>query len=136
MGENAEVKAQNYLSLASLNYSRGRMEDSLRLLLLAKNLQSDDAKTRFLLGKIYSEKGESALALNEFLRARELDPFYEDIHKHLGILYSSKMEFREALRCFIDAYILSGGGESARNSYYRQQISLSAGTKASKGCMR
>jgi CRP-like cAMP-binding protein len=124
VGENAEIKAQNYLSLASLNYSRGRAEDSLRLLLLAKSLQPHDAKTRFLLGKLYSEKGETVLALDEFLRARELDPFYEDIHKHLGLLYSSKMEFREALKCFIDAYILSGGGESARNSYYRQQISL------------
>jgi CRP-like cAMP-binding protein len=114
--------AQLYLSLGSLYYSRGKIDDSIRLLEKAKSKSDSQPKISFLLGKIYYERGEREKALEEFSNAKALDPFYEDIHKHLGILFSESHELEAALNSFFDAYILSGGSDPARTGYYQRQI--------------
>src|SRR5688572_20840808 len=101
--------AQRYLSLATLYYSRRKFLNAVELLELSKYKNENVSKTRYLLGKIYYEQGDANKALDEFLKAKDLDPFYEDTYKHLGTLYYDRRSFEEALEAFIDAYILSGG---------------------------
>lgn len=117
-----DLLAQQYLSLASLYYSRRKTLNAIELLELSKYKNENVSKTRYLLAKIYYEQGDSAKALEEFLKAKELDPFYEDIYKHLGTIYYEKHEHEKSLEAFIDAYILSGGEDVAKTSYYQRQI--------------
>ena len=117
-----DLLAQKYLSLATLYYSRRKFINAAELLELAKYKNENVSKTRYLLGKIYYEQGDINKSLEEFLKARELDPFYEDIYKHLGTLFYEKRAYDQALEAFIDAYILSGGEDMAKTSYYQRQI--------------
>ena len=119
-----DVLAQRYLSLASLYYSRGKILSAVELLELSKYKNENVSKTRYLLGKIYYEQGDLKKAIEEFLKAKELDPFYEDIYKHLGNLYHERKDFEHALEAFIEAFILSGGEDVAKSSYYQRQIRL------------
>ena len=114
--------AQQYLSLATLYYSRRKLLNAVELLELAKYKNENVSKTRYLLGRIYFDQGDVSKSLEEFEKAKELDPFYEDIYKHLGILYYEKRNYDQALESFIDAYILSGGDDLAKTSYYQRQI--------------
>lgn len=122
--EREDVMAQRYLSLATLFYSRRQYLSAIELLELSKFKNENNSKTRFLLGKIFYEQGEAKRAVEEFVKAKELDPFYEDIYKHLGNLYYEQREFEHALEAFIDAYILSGGQDVAKTSYYQRQIRM------------
>jgi CRP-like cAMP-binding protein/tetratricopeptide (TPR) repeat protein len=117
-----DLLAQQYLSLASLYYSRRKTLNAIELLELSKYKNENVSKTRYLLAKIYYEQGDVTKALEEFLKAKELDPFYEDIYKHLGTIYYEKHEHEKSLEAFIDAYILSGGEDVAKTSYYQRQI--------------
>ena len=117
-----DILAQRYLSLATLYYSRRKYLSAVELLELSKFKNENVSKTRYLLGKIYYEQGDAGKALEEFLKAKDLDPFYEDIYKHLGTLYYDRRAYNEALEAFIDAYILSGGEDIAKTSYYQRQI--------------
>jgi CRP-like cAMP-binding protein/Tfp pilus assembly protein PilF len=119
-----DALAQRYLSLATLYYSRRKFLNAVELLELSKYKNENVSKTRYLLAKIYYEQGDLNKALEEFLKAKELDPFYEDIYKHLGALYHEKREFELALEAFIDAFILSGGEDVAKTSYYQRQIRM------------
>ncbi len=116
--------AQRYLSLASLYYSRRKILSAVELLELSKYKNENVSKTRYLLGRIYYEQGDTGKALEEFEKARDLDPFYEDIYKHLGNLYYEKRDYDHSLEAFIDAYILSGGEDLAKTSYYQRQIRM------------
>ncbi len=89
---------------------------------MCKGKNENLSKCRFFLGKIYCDLGDVENALNEFVMAKELDPFYEDIYKYLGVLFYERKELRNALESFIDAYILSAGADPARTSYYQRQI--------------
>ncbi|PWT91326.1 MAG: hypothetical protein C5B54_05535, partial [Acidobacteria bacterium] len=120
--EKEDMSAHQYLSLATLYYSRRKMLNAIELLELSKYRNENLSKTRYLLGKIYYEQGDPGKALEEFLKAKELDPFYEDIYKHLGAIYHERKEHEKALEAFIDAYILSGGEDVAKTSYYQRQI--------------
>jgi CRP/FNR family cyclic AMP-dependent transcriptional regulator len=120
----ADALAQRYLSLATLYYSRHKFLNAVELLELSKYKNENVSKTRYLLAKIYYEQGDLNKALEEFLKAKELDPFYEDIYKHLGALYHEKRNFELALEAFIDAFILSGGEDVAKTSYYQRQIRM------------
>ena len=122
--EREDLMAQRYLSMATLFYSRHQYLNAVELLELSKFKNENNSKTRYLLGKIFYEQGDGKRALEEFLKARELDPFYEDIYKHLGNLFYELREFDKALEAFIDAYILSGGQDVAKSSYYQRQIRL------------
>lgn len=122
--EREDVIAQRYLSLATLFYSRHQYMNAIELLELSKYKNENNSKTSFLLGKIFYEQGDTKRALEEFVKAKELDPFYEDIYKHLGNLYYEQREFDHALEAFIDAYILSGGQDVAKTSYYQRQIRM------------
>lgn len=122
MKSDEDCLAQRYLSLATLYYSRRNFLNAVELLELSKYKNENVSKTRYLLGKIYYEQGDASKALDEFLKARDLDPFYEDIYKHLGTLYYDRKDYEEALEAFIDAYILSGGEDIAKTSYYQRQI--------------
>lgn len=122
--EREDVMAQRYLSLATLFYSRRQYLSAIELLELSRFKNENNSKTRFLLGKIFYEQGDAKRALEEFVKAKELDPFYEDIYKHLGNLYYELREFDHALEAFIDAYILSGGQDVAKTSYYQRQIRM------------
>ncbi|MCI0413830.1 cyclic nucleotide-binding domain-containing protein [bacterium] len=119
-----DLLAQRYLSLATLYYSRGKIVNAIELLELSKFKNENVSRTRYLLGKIYSEQGDTGKALEEFLKARELDPFYEDIHKNLGGLYYERQEYDQAMEAFVDAYILSGGEDIAKTGYYQRQIRM------------
>ena len=119
-----DTTAQNYLSLATLYYTRRKFMEAIELLELSKFKNENNSKTRYLLGRIYYEQGDLNKALEEFTKARELDPFYEDIYKHLGTILYERQEFERALEAFIDAYILSGGEDVAKNSYYQRQIRM------------
>ena len=74
------------------------------------------------LGKIFYDQGDLNRAIEELNRASELDPFFEDTYKHLGIIYYERRQFGEAIQAFVDAYILSGGTDVPRTSYYQRQI--------------
>src|SRR3990172_8261322 len=120
--EKEDLAAQRYLSLATFYYTRRKLLQAIELLELSKYKNENNSKTRFLLGKIYHEQGEIGKALEEFLKAKELDPFYEDIYKYLGALFYERQEHDKALEAFIDANILSGGEDVAKTSYYQRQI--------------
>lgn len=122
-----DVLAQQYLSLATLYYSRRKTLNAIELLELSKYKNENISKTRYLLAKIYYEQGDINKALEEFLKVKELDPFYEDIYKHLGTIYYEKREYEKSLEAFIDAFILSGGVDVAKASYYQRQIRLLLG---------
>lgn len=122
--EREDMMAQRYLSLATLFYSRRQYLNAIELLELSRYKNENNSKTRFLMGKIFYDQGDSKRALEEFLRAKELDPFYEDIYKHLGNLFYERRDLDKALEAFIDAYILSGGQDVAKTSYYQRQIRL------------
>jgi len=117
-----DLLAQKYLSLATLYYSRGKIQESLELLDASRSRSANVSKTHFLLGKITYELGDKEHALAAFLKARELDPFYEDIYKHLGNILSELQRPEEALEAFVDAYILSGASDSSKTAYYQAQI--------------
>jgi len=117
-----DLEAHHFLSLATLYYSRGKLDEAIDLLELSKQKNPNISKTRFMLGKIAYERGELNRALEEFEKARELDPFYEDIYKHLANIYSQRGDRRLSLEKLLEAYILSGGEDSAKTSYYQRQI--------------
>lgn len=119
-----DVLGQHYLSLATLYYSRGQFLNAVEMLELSRFQNENVSKTRFLLGKIFYDQGELTRAHDEFAKAKDLDPFYEDIYKHLGIIYHEKRDLEKALEAFIDAYILSGGEDVARSSDYHRQIRI------------
>jgi CRP-like cAMP-binding protein/Flp pilus assembly protein TadD len=120
--EREDLLASHYLSLATLYYARGQMLNAVELLELSKVKNENISKTRYLLGKIFYDQGDLSRALEELNRAKELDPFFEDTYKHLGIIYYEKRQIPEAIQCFVDAYILSGGTDVPRASYYQRQI--------------
>jgi CRP-like cAMP-binding protein len=120
--QNEDVLGQHYLSLATLYYARADFLNAAEMLALSRHQNQNVSKTRFLLGKILYDQGELTRALEEFSSARELDPFYEEIYKHLGTIYQEKGDTRKALEAYIDAYILSGGADVSRTSYYQRQI--------------
>ena len=93
-----------------------------RTLELSKVKNENLSRTRYLLGKIFYDQGDLNRAIEELNRARELDPFFEDTYKHLGIIYYERRQFGEAIQAFVDAYILSGGTDVPRTSYYQRQI--------------
>ena len=117
-----DLLAQKYLSLATLYYSRGKIQESQELLEASRSGVANVSKTHFLLGKIYYEAGYREHALAAFRKARELDPFYEDIYKHLGNILSELERPEEALESFVDAYILSGAADAGKTAYYQTQI--------------
>jgi CRP-like cAMP-binding protein len=96
----------------------------VELLELSKYKNENISKTRYLLGKIYYEQGDTNKAFEEFGKAKDLDPFYEDIYKHLGTIYYERKDYDRALESLIDAYILSGGEDIAKTSYYQRQIRM------------
>ncbi|HJZ12853.1 MAG TPA: cyclic nucleotide-binding domain-containing protein [Acidobacteriota bacterium] len=114
--------AQQTLSLATLYYSRKKLNDAMDLLALSKLKNAHISKTHFLLGKIFYEQGEHEKAIGEFLKVKEADPFYEENYKFLASLYYEKQNLDKSLEAWIDAYILSGGEDVAKNSYYQRQI--------------
>jgi CRP-like cAMP-binding protein/cytochrome c-type biogenesis protein CcmH/NrfG len=120
--ERDDLLASHYLSLATLYYARGQMLNAVELLELSKVKNENLSKTRYLLGKIFYDQGDLNRAVEELNRARELDPFYEDTYKHLGIIHYEKRQFGDAIQAFVDAYILSGGTDVPRTSYYQRQI--------------
>jgi CRP-like cAMP-binding protein len=119
-----DLLAAHYLSLASLYYSRGQFLNAIELLELSRHRNINISRTHFLLGKIYYDQGETSRALDEFLKVRELDPFLEDVYKYLGAVFYEKKQCSDALQCFVDAYILSGGEDVAKTSYYQKQIRM------------
>lgn len=122
--EKEDLIAQQYLSLATLYYSRRQYVNAAEMLELSRKNNDFNSKTHFLLGKIFYDQGEHKRACEEYEKARDLDPFCEDIYKNLGAILFDQREYDKALEAFIDAYILSGGEDIAKTSYYQRQIRM------------
>lgn len=88
----ARMRMMYELTLAQ-NRSQG---DPIQILEAYLKEAPVDAEAQFNLGALYSQKGYNALALGQFKKAYELNPFFLPAAKNLGIEYLKQLRPREA----------------------------------------
>lgn len=74
----------------------GKPGDPIQILESYLKEVPSDAEAQFNLGALYSQKGYSALALAQFIKAHDLNPYFAPAAKNLGIEYLKQQRPLEA----------------------------------------
>ncbi len=64
------------------------------------------------LGRMYLQQGFKEKALEEFLKAIELEPWVFELYFEVGKIYSEKGEKKKAIS-YLEKYFIFGGSEEA-----------------------
>lgn len=107
--------AQNYFQLKMT-------EEAEEYLIRAINKTDDKAiegKSRFLLGRLYFERGDYFKSENEYQEILELDPGSADAHYHLGEIYLKLNDLVKARSEWRKALIIAPSHYGAKLRYYK-----------------
>lgn len=87
-------------SLAVIDHGTGKVDEAIATLnsIVARHPANDDAHR--LLGRIYSERNNFDLAIDEFRKARDIRPDYPATLRQLGLAYYDKGLYDEAIASF------------------------------------
>lgn len=88
----------SHYSLGLYYDDQGTLDEAVRELKFAAQLNPDHAETHNSLGIVYDRQGRLNEAMNEYLIALRLNPNNAKTHDNLGILYEKESKFDEALR--------------------------------------
>jgi predicted Zn-dependent protease len=89
-------------------FSKGDMNQSIVKLGQASILDPKDGTTAFTLARAYQEKGENALALENFQRAMKLGTEGEDLNHYLGMVYGKLNKLGQAHYYFGKSFKIKG----------------------------
>jgi tetratricopeptide (TPR) repeat protein/peroxiredoxin len=110
VGETFEV-GRNYLSLGSVYFQRGYMDQAAASFQLALRDNPSSAEACYGLGSAYLSQHKTADARTSFERATKLHASYPDTlanaWNNLGLLATREGKTEEAIRCFEEALLLS-----------------------------
>ncbi len=93
------------LKLAELHFLLKRYDLSQKFVEQTLKLNDYNPKAYFLLGWIFREKGDTTMAISNYLKATEQNSDYYDAYMELGILYQSRLNalavdyYNNALNC-------------------------------------
>jgi beta-barrel assembly-enhancing protease len=89
-------------------FSKGELEQAIAKLGQASILDPRDGTTAFYLARAYQEKGENALALDNFQRAMRLGTEGEDLYHYLGMTYGKLNKLSQAHYYFGKSFKVKG----------------------------
>lgn len=95
---------------AQMDLKMGRFQVARREAEKYLTFQENDARGHHLLGEVFRQRGEKddeERAIAEYVRAVDLDPFFPDPHKCLGLMWFKKGEKEEANKHFVRYLALS-----------------------------
>lgn len=98
------------LKLAELHFLLKRYDLSQKFAEQSLKTNSYNPKAYFLLGWIFREKGDTAMAINNYLKATEQNSDYYDAYMELGILYHCRQNalaidyYNNALNCKVNDF--------------------------------
>jgi tetratricopeptide (TPR) repeat protein len=113
------AEPRNYLAQYGLGWialQEGKLDEALRHLEAAREIQPQVAPVHTSLGTAYYQKGEVNRAQDEFAKAVELDPNSASAHYNLGLLLQKRRQPEEAAREFRRALALDPAFQPAREA--------------------
>ena len=99
----ANTRAKVHTQLGALYYGRGNMAVALEELRMATAADANYAPAYSILGLVYTELRENALAQQNFERAIRLSPTDPDINHNFGVFLCQTKREREAISYFMRA---------------------------------
>jgi type IV pilus biogenesis/stability protein PilW len=93
-------KALAYQRLGNSLYIQGNARDALVQLLEAEKLDNRNPDLQHDLALVYQKLDQFDLSLRHFKRAIDLRPDFPDAYNNMGTLYSQKMDWDNAMKCF------------------------------------
>jgi type IV pilus assembly protein PilF len=92
--------AMGYQRLGNSLFLQGNTREALVQLLEAEKLDSANADLQQELALVYQKLDQFDLSLKHFKKAIDLKPDFPDAYNNMGTLYSQKMDWENALKCF------------------------------------
>ncbi|MFC1494397.1 tetratricopeptide repeat protein [Thermodesulfobacteriota bacterium] len=96
-------KKDKSLALRKMGFSlfqQGKAREGLATLLKAEKIDPSNPDLQQEIALVYQDIDEYDLALNHFKKAIQLKPDFSEAYNNLGVLYSEKGKFKEALESF------------------------------------
>jgi type IV pilus assembly protein PilF len=93
-------KAKAYQRLGNSIFIQGDTRDALVQLLEAEKLDHSNADLHNELALVYQKLDQFDLSLKHFKKAIDLRPDFPDAYNNMGTLYSQKMDWDNAMKCF------------------------------------
>jgi tetratricopeptide (TPR) repeat protein len=97
-----ELKSNYYNAylLEALSYEEDNPEKTIEELKVVEEKFPSMTETKYQLGRIYKDQGESDLAISYFIETLQLSPTHSNALYSLGLIYEEKGNFETALAAF------------------------------------
>jgi type IV pilus assembly protein PilF len=96
----SKEKAKAYQRLGNSLFMQGNTRDALVQLLEAEKLDHSNADLQHELALVYQKMNQFDLSLKYFNKAIDLRADFPDAYNNMGTLYSQKMDWENAIKCF------------------------------------
>ncbi len=93
-------KALAYQRLGNSLFIQGNARDALVQLLEAEKLDNRNPDLQHDLALVYQKLDQFDLSLRHFRKAIDLKPDFPDAYNNMGTLYSQKLDWDNAMKCF------------------------------------
>lgn len=117
-----EVDASQYIGLAEYYMEKDQTSKAIELLEIAKIKTPNHYRPYEILGRLYFSQGEWAVAYDEIIVARKLNPFDRGLAEISGRIQFERKKFDESLSDFIDAFLLATDQKGESTEPVRRMI--------------
>lgn len=95
-----------HLEIANQYYQEGRIEEAIKEYEIAVNLEPENLRLRYQLGRIYIETDQFGPALVQYKKIQQIDPNNLGITSQLAVLYFKNSQYMMAEKEYQEAAIL------------------------------
>jgi type IV pilus biogenesis/stability protein PilW len=108
--------AEVYYNVSLVYQKKGNMEEAIKAIKKAIEMDPDYAEAWNQLGNLYLENKDLQEAAQQFEKAIDLDPEHVTAHNNLGLIYTQRGLIEEAIKQFNEAARLDPNSAEAHNN--------------------
>jgi len=120
--EREDLLANHYTGLGYLHFRRGDTDKAREFFEFARVKNDTYYLAPLYLAKIAMGRNERTKAIEHLEQARRANPFHEETLSLLGRLYMERGDNIQALHAIVDALVLSGETELAKQPAYQEKL--------------